>query len=38
MQLLIENGYIISYVIIGSITNGVEFDEDDLPIDFFNQF
>lgn len=38
MQLLIENGYITSYVIIGSITNGIEFDERDLPTDFFNQF
>ena len=38
MQLLIENDYITSYVIIGSITNGVEFDEGNLPTDFFNQF
>lgn len=38
MQLLIENGYVTSYVVIGSVTNGIEFDETNLPENFFDHF
>lgn len=38
MQLLIENGYVTSYVVIGSVTNGIEFDEANLPENFFDHF
>lgn len=38
MQILVKNKYIITYVKIGGVKDGIEIDEGILPNDFFEKF